>query len=484
MKINTAIHQLMKNDFLRKSVRNVTGNLRNGRLDNIALNPDYEQLRTQGQEIRTRTIEQLDVHLRELVKNFKANGVKVIFAKDAAEVVDQVLHIAKEHDAKSVAKSKSMVSEEVHLNHHLKEHGIEVFETDLGEFIIQLADEPPSHIVMPSLHKSREEIQQLFRDHHNYDLTTDSDELVAFARKILRESFMRADIGITGCNFAVAESGTVVILTNEGNGRFVTTLPRVQISIMGMERIVPTLEELDPLLTLLTTGANGQRSTMYINMINGPKLSEENDGVEDVYVIIVDNGRSKLLGTKFQEALNCIRCGACLNVCPVFSQVGGHAYESPYSGPIGAVISPLILGMEQHGELSYASSLCGACDEACPVKIPLHHFLLDIRELDVQSGKHGRIEALAFRIWAATFSSFGMYKSSQKAAYWGVKLLAMGKDNLSMRLPGLKNWTNTRNFPLFSRRTFLQQYKQSKKTEQKPKPGVKANSDSVRGENL
>jgi L-lactate dehydrogenase complex protein LldF len=203
--------------------------------------------------------------------------------------------------------------------------------------------------------------------------------------------------------------------------------------------------------------------------------------VEEVYLIIVDNGRSQLLGTKFQEALNCIRCGACLNVCPVFSQVGGHAYDSPYSGPIGAVISPLILGMEKHAELSYASSLCGACDEACPVKIPLHHFLLDIRELDVQSGRHSPFEAWGFRMWASTFSSFRLYKASQIAAYWGARLLSFGQGFVSIRLPGLRNWTNTRNFPLFSRRTFLQQYKKMNKAQQRVRPDQSAKSDSLRG---
>ncbi len=281
-----------------------------------------------------------------------------------------------------------MVTEEISMNDALEDIGCEVIETDLGEYILQIDDhDPPSHIVAPALHKNKEQIRDVFHERLGYAKTEQPEELALFAREKLREEFLSADIGITGCNFAVAESGSFALVTNEGNARMVSTLPKTQITVMGMERIVPGWEELDIVVSLLTRAAVGQKLTSYITALTGPKQIGEADGPEEFHLVIVDNGRSRILGTEFQEALHCIRCAACINVCPVYRHVGGHAYGSIYPGPIGAVLSPLLSDYDEYKELPYASSLCGACTEVCPVKIPLHEQLIMHRRKIVEDEK-------------------------------------------------------------------------------------------------
>ncbi|PZN08095.1 MAG: iron-sulfur cluster-binding protein, partial [Bacillota bacterium] len=288
----------------------------------------------------------------------------------------------------------------------------------LGEYIIQLAGHKPSHIVAPAVHLSQQQIRELFSREAGRELPDEPEALAAFARERLREKFLRADVGISGANFVVAESGTVVLVTNEGNGRMVTSLPRVHIAVMGMERVVPTWEDLGVLLEVLARSATGQKITVYTTFAGGPRRPGEVDGPEEFHLVIVDNGRSNLLGTLFQEALHCIRCGACLNACPVYRQMGGHPYGGVYSGPIGAVITPLLAGFDGWEELPYASSLCGACHEACPVMIPLHDLLVDLREEEVRQGRTGTAERIAFRLWRWIFTDPQRYRVAARLAAW------------------------------------------------------------------
>ncbi|HEY8415209.1 MAG TPA: LutB/LldF family L-lactate oxidation iron-sulfur protein, partial [Thermaerobacter sp.] len=389
--------------------------------------------------------------------------------------------------ARRVVKSKSMVTEEIHLNPHLEAAGIEVVETDLGEYIIQLAGHRPSHIVAPAVHLSQQQIREIFSREAGRPLPDDAVALAAFARQQLRQEFLRADVGISGVNFLVAESGTVVLVTNEGNGRMVTSLPRVHIAVMGMERVVPTWADLAVLLEVLARSATGQKITVYTTFVGGPRRPGEADGPEEFHLVIVDNGRSNLLGTRFQEALHCIRCGACLNACPVYRQIGGHPYGGVYSGPIGAVITPLLGGLDGWDDLPYASSLCGACHEACPVMIPLHDLLVDLREEVVNRGQYGQAptgnddataagtkglrdhgERWAFRLWRWVFSDPRRYRLAARLAAWvqvpWLDAESHTRDEPAAGLmvgavlrggPGpLGAWTASRDFPAVASRPF------------------------------
>ena len=329
-----------------------------------------------------------------------------------------MLAIADRHNVRAVVKSKSMVTEEIGLNDALAEHGVEVVETDLGEWIIQLADQPPSHIIAPAIHLTRQDVADIFNRHApgGGDLAPDPDALCAFARQSLREKFLAADMGISGCNLAVAETGSMVLVTNEGNGRLVTSLPKVHVAVMGMERIVESWEQVDLLVSLLPRAATGQELNVYVNQITGPakRAQGEIDGPDELHLVILDNGRSDLIGGEFQEMLNCIRCGACLNVCPVYRQIGGHAYGWCYSGPMGAVLIPLLNQAEEAGELSNASTLCGACYDACPVKIPLQDLLLSLRRS--RKDDKPKAEQLAWKAWAMAWSNPTAYRLSTESA--------------------------------------------------------------------
>ncbi len=340
---------------------------------------DPEALRAQGRDIRARTVQDLDRYLAQLADRLEARGTRVFWAKDAGEASAYVTRLARERGVSLAVKSKSMLTEEIELNAALQAQGVEVVETDLGEFIVQLAGERPSHIIMPAMHLRRGEIRALFQRVAGRELPDDPEALAAFARAHLRERFLTAGMGISGVNFAVAETGTLVMVTNEGNGRMVTSLPPLHVAVMGMERVVPTLADLDVLLRLLVPSASGQRITTYVSLMNGPRQPGEADGPREQHLVIVDGRRSALLGTRYQEALHCIRCGACMNVCPVYRRTGGHAYGGVYAGPIGAVLSPLFQP-ERFSDLAQASSLCGACSEACPVMIPLDELLVHLRE--------------------------------------------------------------------------------------------------------
>ena len=351
-----------------------------------------EGLREQAYNIKKETLERLDEYLEHLEKNVIRLGGRVYWARDAFEARQLIETIALEKGVKTVVKGKSMVTEEIALNKALTDRGIEVSETDLGEFIIQLAGEPPSHLVGPAIHKTKEQIAELFSEKFGVKRMEDPQEMTMFARKTLRQRFLEADMGITGVNFAVAETGSIVLFENEGNIRLSTTLPKIHVAVMGIEKVIPTLEDLNVFLKLLARSTTGQKLSSYISIITGPKRDGERDGAEEFHLIILDNGRSRILADEeLRETLYCIRCGACLDFCPVYLKIGGHAYGWVYSGPIGSILTPQLINKKLAYQLPYASTLCGACAEVCPVKINIPKMLLVLRNRlieDPQWGKH------------------------------------------------------------------------------------------------
>jgi L-lactate dehydrogenase complex protein LldF len=445
--------------FLRKAVRVTVERLRAGRDKSALALGDWEQWRERGRAVRQHVIANLDHYLAEFSQNFVDLGGHIHFAADAAEARAIVLGIARSAEAKLVVKSKSMVSEEIELNSELAHAGIECVETDLGEWIIQLAKETPSHLIIPAIHKNRHQVKALFEEAGARDLTTETDVLAGFARRHLRERFLEADLGISGCNFAIAESGSIALFTNEGNGRMVTTLPKTHVVIMGMERILPTLADLELMANLLPRSATGQKLTTYLNLLTGPRKSGETDGAREMHVVILDNGRSQQLSDpEFRDVLNCIRCGACLNVCPVYRQIGGHAYGSVYSGPIGAVLTPLLATNEKTRELANASSLCGACFEACPVKIPLHDMLVHQRRRNAEAAG-ASLERTAFGAFAWLFSNpkaFALLSRVGRAAERALRRV-LGSRWVE-RLPLIREWARHRALPIPAKRSFREQF--------------------------
>lgn len=438
----------VNNAFMRFAVSSAQERLRSRRLDAAEELGNWEEWRALGEEIRQHTLENLDYYLEQLTDNVAKRGGHVFFAQTAEEANEYIKNVARKKQAKKVVKSKSMVTEEIHMNAALEELGCEVIETDLGEYILQVDDhDPPSHIVAPALHKNKEQIRDVFQEKLSYKKTETPEELALHAREMLRKEFLSADIGITGCNFAIAESGSISLVTNEGNARLTTALPKTQITVMGMERIVPTFEEFEVLVSLLTRSAVGQRLTSYVTALTGPRLPGEVDGPEEFHLVIVDNGRSAILGTEFQSVLQCIRCAACVNVCPVYRHIGGHSYGSIYSGPIGAVLSPLLGGYEDYKELPYASTLCAACTDACPVKIPLHELLHKHRQRIVEKeGKAPISEKLAMKAFGLGAASSSLYTVGAKVAPAALTPFMSGS-SISKGPGPLKAWTESREFP-------------------------------------
>jgi len=343
--------------------------------------------------IKNKVITDMAKYLVDFEAAFQSRGGKVIWAQDGTEAVSEVLKIVKKQQAKHVVKSKTMVTEEISLNEHLEKAGIESLETDLGEYIVQLAGEKPYHIVTPAMHKSKEQVAELFTEKFGMEQGSTPQQVTAFVRNLLREKFFNADIGITGANFLVADIGAVCLTENEGNALMSMSFPKVHIVIAGIEKLIPKLRDLDLFWPLLATYGTGQNVTVYNSIVTGPKQDRENDGPEEMYVILLDNNRTEILAHKNQRrALGCIRCGACLNICPVYKSIGGHAYGTTYSGPIGSVITPWMRGMKDFKHLSFASSLCGACTEVCPVKINLHELLLYNRNDSVKEGLATRFD--------------------------------------------------------------------------------------------
>lgn len=453
------VDKALTDPFLKKSLQNIQEKFRTGKKAAFDELGNMEAWRSRAEAIRTHTIQHLDYYLDQFSTNVEKNGGKVFFAHDDKEAINYVINLAQQKKAKTIVKSKSMVSEEVQLNTQLEKMGVEAIETDLGEYIIQLANETPSHIIGPAVHKNRRQVAELFSKEAGKELSDDTPTLTKFAREQLRNKFLAADIGLSGCNFAIAETGSIILVSNEGNARLTTTLPKTHVIMMGMERIVPTWEDLDVVLSLLPRSATGQKITSYVTAITGPKKENDLDGPEELHVIILDNGRSNALGTQFQQILNCIRCGACLNVCPVYRHIGGHAYGSVYSGPIGAVLTPILNGFDCWEELPYASSLCAACTEACPVKIPLHDMLINLRQEETVEKRNSWTERAAFRTYAKVASNPKLYSSALKLAKLALKPYS-NKQGFIEKAPGpLKEWTKARDLPLPAAESFRDWWK-------------------------
>lgn len=405
--------------------------------------PQMDVLRDRARAIRLHSLSHLDRLLARFADELEAVGGRVHWAGDAAEARKIAAEILTQNDARLVVKSKSMVSEEIEINDHLESLGLEVVETDLGEFIAQLAGDTPSHIIAPVLHMTRDDVGRLFADQLGVPYTNDPFELNRIARAHLREVFLRADAGISGVNMAVAESGSVVLVTNEGNGRLTTTAPRVHIALMGMERIVSSWPDAAVVLETLARSATGQRLSVYTNVITGPRRQDDPDGPDEVHVIVIDNGRSSILAGETAEILACIRCGACLNACPVFRTAGGHAYGTVYSGPVGSIVTPGLQGMEPWWDLPYASTLCGACEEVCPVRIQIPRMLLKLRE---QAAAEGRLPGWLERGMARYARTTVDPRRWARAKKWGARLAGLiATRGWIRRLPGpARGWTESR----------------------------------------
>ncbi|MYE38715.1 MAG: iron-sulfur cluster-binding protein, partial [Chloroflexi bacterium] len=426
----------------------------------------WEEWREEARNIKIHTLDHLDYYLELLHDNVTAAGGQVHFAADAAEANAIVGHLVQTRGVKVATKSKSMVSEELELNPVLESLGVDVYETDLGEYIIQLAGETPSHLVAPALHKSKEDVAELFTDKLGVPYDEDIEVMAATARVTLRDKFMEADLGISGANFVVAETGTLVIVTNEGNGRLCTSAPRIHIGITGMEKVIPSMQDLAIFLRLLPRSATGQRISSYVSMITGPRREDDEDGPEEFHLVLVDNGRSRMLrDPKLREALYCIRCGACLNICPVYQRVGGHSYGWVYPGPIGAVVSPMLTGLKEAKALPQASSLCGACREACPVKINIPRMLLELRHRTAEGeNPEEKASSRSERFMAGAYGWL-MSDPGRMAFASGIGRIAqqimpgMPKRDARIRkapLPLLSKWTQARDLPPLPPKSFRQ----------------------------
>jgi L-lactate dehydrogenase complex protein LldF len=417
--------------------------------------PEYQELRTHANALKRHAIEHLDTYLEQLETNVVAHGGKVIWCRDATEVADFVLNLAKERQARLIVKSKSMTTEEIHLNERLEHHGLEPVETDLGEYIIQLRHERPYHIVAPALHLTRYDVADVFTEKLGLPHETEIEKQTMTARGLLREKFLAADIGITGANFLVADSGAVVLVENEGNARLTTSAPKIHIAVAGIEKIIPRAQDLGVFLKLLGRSATGQPLTVYTSVLSGPKRKGEIDGPDEFYLVLLDNGRTKLIADEGKrQSLYCIRCGACLNICPVYRKIGGHSFPWAYSGPIGAIISPQFLGVDHTPKLPFASSLCGACADVCPVKIDIPQVLLDLRS----EVKKKPLEHLAFRFFAWLMTHPRIYRMS---ARWGVRFLRFPA--LLRFVPPAQAWLSQRDLPTPPAKSFTDLWKAREK---------------------
>lgn len=454
--VETALGKTDVRAHFRKAMDTLMINRRNQFPDDAAL----QALRTQAQAIRANALSKLPELLQQLETNLIKNGVQVHWAETTDEANKIVLGIMQKHNAKSIIKGKSMVSEEMGLNHFLEAQGIEALESDLGEFIIQLDGETPSHIIMPAIHKSKEQISTLFHEKFpDIPYTDNVDELTASARRILRDKFYAAPVGLSGVNFAVAETGTLCLVENEGNGRMSTTVPPVHIAVTGIEKVVEKLSDIPPLLSILPRSATGQPITTYFNMISGPRKADEKDGPTEVHLVLLDNGRSRIYSDpELLATLRCIRCGACINHCPVYVRIGGHSYGTVYPGPIGTILEPQKSGLSVHGELIQASSLCGACGEVCPVRIPIPNIINRLRHDSVRKDtentptqdagtKRKPVEAVIWQAWSWSASHPSLYNFGGKTA---TQLRGLVPNNLGA-------WTSVRSAPKLAEQTLHQQ---------------------------
>ena len=453
--------EALANPKLHKALSNLRARMVIGRAQSVLELDNLEQIREAAKSARDFALAHLDHLLEQFERNACARGAQVHWAETGDDVNRLVLEIARRNAVRKIIKSKSMLGEETGLNHYLEAAGIEVRETDLGEYIIQEARETPSHIIAPAIHRTADEIADLFQQKHKLPRKTDIGEMTREARMVLRPHFLTADMGITGANFLVAESGTSMIVTNEGNGRMTTTLPRVHVAIAGIEKVLPTLEDVAFILRLLTRSATGQSISNYLTFTTGPKQAGDKDGPDEFHIILVDAGRTRVLASDLRAALRCIRCGACMNHCPVYQSVGGHAYGWVYPGPIGAVLTPAYVGLENALDLPNAATMCNQCGVVCPVKIPLPDLMRKLREQQVERGLRPWSERLALRFWA--------WVALRPAAYaWIARLLAAvgrwagGSMRLMHKLPGGASWSRYRDMPAPPGKTFRELYRRRK----------------------
>ncbi len=444
---------------LQATLKKVKGNFIDKRAKAMTQLDDLEATRNAAADIRDRVLNNLDVWLEAFEKNATARGATVYWAENAHEVNQLVIDIAKRHDCKKAIKGKSMVSEETALNDALTAAGVTPIETDLGEYVVQISNSTPSHIIAPIVHLSKEEVSELFAHVHGTAPKTDITEMTHEARGILRPHFLDADMGISGGNFFIAETGSVALFSNEGNIRMSTTMPRVHVAISGIEKIVPTLEEFSTLARLLPRSATGQSIANYVSLLTGPRAEGELDGPEHMYFILVDNGRTGLVGSDMQEMLRCIRCGACMNHCPVYHNIGGHAYGWVYPGPMGSVLTPAYVGIENAIDLPNASTLCGECHVVCPVKIPLPDLMRKLREKQVDKHLRPLHERAALNVWSWFAQRPVLYGFASKIAMRGMAFMGNDKKMISS-LPFGKGWTAGRDFPAPAGKTFRELYAQ------------------------
>jgi L-lactate dehydrogenase complex protein LldF len=463
------IHETLADAQLQLAIYTATARLKESRIEKVSADvlPEYQELRTQAHALKKHAIENLDHYLEEFERNVLAHGGKVVYCKDATDVADFVLSLARERGAQLIVKSKSMTTEEVDLNERLEHHGLESVETDLGEYIIQLAHQRPYHIVAPALHMTRQDVAQVFTERLHVPNETVIEKQTALARRVLREKFLAADIGISGANFLVADSGAVVIIENEGNARLTTTAPKVHIAVAGIEKVIPRAQDLATFLKLLARSATGQLLSVYTSFLSGPRREGETDGPDEFYVVLLDNGRSRLLPDRGKrQSLYCIRCGACLNTCPVYRKIGGHSFPWVYSGPIGAIITPQFMGVTHEPGLPFASSLCGACAEVCPVKINIPQVLLDLRSEVKKSEtreKQNRLEKLAFRGFAWLMTHPKLYAMAGRIA-----ASMMPSENggwirsvpAAMNVAPLRAWLSQRDLPPLPAKSFRDLWRQ------------------------
>ncbi len=449
-----AVHALHDAN-LQKALGKARGGFVDKRAKQAADLPEFEALRDTARDIKDHVLDNLDHYLEKYEAAVTAAGGHVHWAADAEEARTIILDICRKAGAKRITKGKSMVSEEMSLNEALIDEGYEVVETDLGEYIIQLAEEPPSHIIAPAVHKTKEQISDLFEKHHHTTRKETVPELVGEARAVLREKYFDAEVGITGGNFLVAETGSSVIVTNEGNGDLTQTLAKVHIVTSGIERVVPTLDDVSTFLRVLARSATGQDTETYTTYSTGPRRAGDVDGPEEYHVVLLDNGRSKMLGTRFQPMLRCIRCGACMNHCPVYGSIGGHAYGWVYPGPMGSVLTPLIKGMDGTYDLPNACTLNGRCQSVCPVRIPLPELMREVRHKQFRKGMTPTGQKQALKLWRYVAERPKLYHFAERIGVRVLASMANGKGKLRS-LPMAGAWTAARDLPAPTGRTFLE----------------------------
>tara|TARA_R110002072_G_scaffold50835_2_gene136451 strand:+ start:9523 stop:10953 length:1431 start_codon:yes stop_codon:yes gene_type:complete len=456
----------LQDDKLQSALKQLSGRLAAGRTKGVADLPEFDQLRTEARDIKNHTLQHLDLYLEAFEERVVEQGGKVHWAADESEAREIIYQLCESVEAKRVTKSKSMVTEEIDLVPYLESKGIEAVETDLGEYIIQLRGEKPSHIVAPAVHLSKEQVSETFFVHHKKlgfnEKIDDRGALVAEARQVLRDKFLAADVGISGANFLVAETGTIVLVTNEGNAELTTALPNTHIVVTGIEKVVPTLEDASTFIRLLARSALGADISAYTSFITGPKHREDGDGPENFHVVLIDNGRSEMLGSEFQEMLRCIRCSACLNHCPVYLSVGGHAYGSVYNGPMGAVLTPQLATLEGSKHLANASSLCGRCESVCPVMIPLPKLLRLWRDKEAEEKLNPMGMRWGLKAWAWLGRQPGLYRLTTGVANWVLYRWPNRRGGFIHKLPALAGaWTEHRDLRQPEQGTFSQQYRRN-----------------------